>query len=113
MAPTRRRANAFYMDPLKRGHAPVNDTKLVTMVNQIAAFHRRRPAAEAATEVAAHVEKFWEARMRRAIYAHLDHGGEGLDPNALAGLRLLRAREEGKLPFDPYAKADLSSPLEA
>jgi hypothetical protein len=51
--------------------------------------------------------------MRRAIYAHLDHGGEGLDPNALAGLRLLRAREEGKLPFDPYAKADLSSPLEA
>jgi formate dehydrogenase subunit delta len=91
----------------------MNDTKLVTMVNQIAAFHRRRPAGEAALEVAAHLEKFWEPRMRHAICAHLDHGGEGLDPNALAGVRLLRAREEGKLPFDPYAKASLSAPLEA
>ena len=87
--------------------------KLVTMLNQIAAFHRRRPPADAATEVAAHVEKFWERRMLQAAYAHLDAGGAGLDPNAAAGLALLRAREAGAPVKDPGEAAELEPPLEA
>ena len=46
--------------------------KLVTMANQIAAFHQRRPLEEAATEVAAHLGRFWEPRMRKAIQAQVD-----------------------------------------
>ncbi len=87
--------------------------KHVMMLNQIAAFHRRRPPAEAVQEIAGHVEHFWEARMREAIYRRLDEGDIGLDPNAHAAMLLLRAREAGKLPFDPGAAATLTPPLEA
>ncbi len=87
--------------------------RLVTMVNQIAAFHRRKPAEEAAIEVAAHVERFWERRMRDAAYAHIDAGGAGLDDNASAGLALLRAREAGRRVADPAAQSAVEAPLEA
>ncbi len=91
----------------------VDADKLVTMANQIAAFYRRRPADEAAVEVAAHVERFWERRMRDAAYAHLDAGGAGLDANASAGLALLRAREAGRVGVDPAAVSEVQAPLEA
>ncbi len=83
------------------------------MLNQIASFYRRRPAADAAIEVAAHVERFWERRMRAAGYAHLDAGGAGLDANAAAGLALLRAREAGARVVDPAAVSEVEAPLEA
>ncbi len=85
----------------------MHDAKLVTMLNQIATFYRRRLAAEAAAEIAAHVEKFWEPRMRRAAYAHLDAGGEGLEPNAAVALGIVRARDAGRTAFDPMAVAKL------
>ena len=87
--------------------------KLATMANQIAAFHRRRPADQAAIEVAAHVERFWERRMRDAAYAHLDAGGAGLDANAAAGLALLRDREAGRGVPDPVKQSTVEAPLEA
>ncbi len=64
--------------------------KLVMMLNQIAAFYRRRPAEEAAVEVGRHVAKYWEPRMREQAYAYLDAGGAGLDPNAASGLARVR-----------------------
>jgi formate dehydrogenase subunit delta len=87
--------------------------KLVTMANQIAAFHQRRPLEEAATEVAAHLGRFWEPRMRKAIQAHLVAGGEGLSPIATRAVELSKARDEGRLAFDPYQAATISPPLEA
>jgi formate dehydrogenase subunit delta len=87
--------------------------KLVTMVNQIAAFHRRQPQEEAATEVAAHLGRFWEPRMRKAIQAHLAAGGAGLSPIAKRAVELSKASDEGRLPFDPYQAADITPPLEA
>jgi len=30
--------------------------------------------------IAEHIRKFWDPRMRKAIFAHLDNGGAGLDP---------------------------------
>ena len=87
--------------------------KLVGMLNQIATFYRRRPPEQAASEVALHVEKFWEARMRQAIYAHLDAGGAGLDNNARDALVLLRERDAGRIAFDPRDQAQLRGPLEA
>jgi len=95
------------------GGNAMDDSKLVTMINQIATFHRRRPPEEAAAEVCQHLQKFWEPRMRTAIYAHVDAGGEGMDPNAKQGVILLRALDAGRLPFDPTEKASLIEPLEA
>ncbi len=87
--------------------------KLAGMLNQIATFYRRRPAEQAASEVALHVEKFWEARMRQAIYAHLDAGGAGLENTARDALILLRERDAGRVSFDPSEQAKLHTPLEA
>ena len=91
----------------------MNADKLVTMLNQIAAFYRRKPAAQAASEIALHGERFWGQRMRQQAYAYLDAGGAGLETNAAAALALLRGRETGRVSFDPADKAALSSPLEA
>ncbi len=87
--------------------------KLVTMVNQIAAFHRRQPDEVATAEVARHLERFWEPRMRAAIFAHLDSGGEGLSVISRSAVAQLKASAEGKLPFDPGEPSKLSDPLEA
>jgi len=87
--------------------------KLVTMANQIAAFHRRLPQEAAAIEVAAHLQRFWEPRMRQAIYAHLEAGGAGLSDISRRAVQLAKARDEGRLPFDPYQAATITPPLEA
>ncbi len=91
----------------------MHDNKLVTMVNQIADFHRRQPNEVATAEVVKHLERFWEPRMRKQIFAHLDAGGEGLSEISRSAVALLKAHDEGKLPFDPGAAAKLSPPLEA
>jgi formate dehydrogenase subunit delta len=98
---------------LTETEARMQGNKLVTMVNQIATFHRRLALENAATEVAAHLERFWEPRMRKAIQAHLDAGGDGLSPIAKRAVELSKARDEGRLPFDPYQAAAIAPPLEA
>jgi formate dehydrogenase subunit delta len=87
--------------------------KLVTMVNQIAAFHQRQPNEVATAEVAQHLQRFWEPRMRAQIFAHLDAGGEGLSAISRSAVAQLKASQEGKLPFDPTEPAKLRDPLEA
>ncbi len=87
--------------------------KLVTMVNQIAQFHRRQPDEMATAEVVQHLQRFWEPRMRKQIFAHLDAGGEGLSAISRSAIAQLKASEEGKLPFDPGQPSKLSDPLEA
>ena len=37
--------------------------------------------------------KFWDPRMRKAILAHLDAGGAGLDPEVREALAALRNAE--------------------
>jgi formate dehydrogenase subunit delta len=36
--------------------------------------------AVAVKGTAEHIKKFWDPRMLRAIFAHLDNGGAGLEP---------------------------------
>lgn len=69
--------------------------KLVRMANQIAAFHasQRGPAAPA---VAAHINDFWDPRMRAALLAHVAGGGAGLRPEARAAAPLLRPAPGGR-----------------
>ncbi|PWR25371.1 formate dehydrogenase subunit delta [Zavarzinia aquatilis] len=62
--------------------------KLVRMANQIATFFKVQ-GNDAPTDIADHLAKFWDPRMRRAILAHAAAGGEGLDPVALEAVRRL------------------------
>lgn len=48
--------------------------KIVRMANQIATFFHSQPQAERAAGVANHINKFWEPRMRRQFFEHLENG---------------------------------------
>ena len=60
--------------------------KLVMMANQIARFFAAQGEARALPQIADHIEKFWDPRMRREIGLHIAQGGAGLDPLARAAL---------------------------
>lgn len=51
---------------------------MVRMANQIGDFFKPYGEKEALEGVAEHINKFWEPRMRRDFFAHLEKGGEGL-----------------------------------
>jgi formate dehydrogenase subunit delta len=52
---------------------------MVRMANQIAEFFKSYSEKEALEGIADHFNKFWETRMRKDFFAHLDKGGEGFD----------------------------------
>ena len=64
--------------------------KLVRMANEIARNLRTLPGDQPATATAAHLKSFWTPRMCAEIVAHLDTGGEGLDPLAQEAVVRLR-----------------------
>ena len=67
---------------------------LVQMANDIGNFFASESDRDVAVAgVAAHIRRFWEPRMRRKIYAHLEAGGEGLSELARAALRQLADKE--------------------
>ena len=65
--------------------------KLVYMANQIGKFFATQGKDEAVAGTADHLKKFWDPRMRAAILAHLDAGGEGLDPSVRQAVELLKS----------------------
>ena len=67
----------------------MNIDRLITMANDIAAFFDAEGEAEAAGSIAAHLQKFWEPRMRAQIIAHEQAGGAGLRQSVRAAVRLL------------------------
>ena len=52
--------------------------KMVRMANQIATFFATHPGDDGAVRVAAHLNDFWEPRMRAQLAAHIEAGGDGL-----------------------------------
>jgi formate dehydrogenase subunit delta len=67
--------------------------RLIHMANQIGKFFQSQGEDKAVTGVAEHIHKFWDPRMKRAIFAHLDAGGAGLDApvrEAIAALKNAR-----------------------
>ncbi len=70
---------------------------LIQMANDIGAYFSSEPDRTTALDgIAMHVRRYWEPRMRRQIYAHLDAGGAGLDELSLVALRQLAAEERVK-----------------
>jgi formate dehydrogenase subunit delta len=64
--------------------------KLVRMANEIARNMRTMGGDQAAVATANHLKSFWTPSMRASIVAHLDAGGEGLDPIARDAAQRLR-----------------------
>lgn len=65
---------------------------LVKMANDISNFFAGYPDHAAAVNgMVEHLSKFWEPRMRSAIIAHLNEGGEGLSDLAKDAVRQLTA----------------------
>ena len=65
---------------------------LVKMANQIGQFFEAEPDREQALkDIASHIKRFWEPRMRTAILAHVDNGGAGLCDIVVAAIQSQRA----------------------
>ena len=63
--------------------------RLVYMANQIGTYFASQHGHYPVAGIADHLQKFWDPSMRRAIVAHVDHGGAGLDPLVLKAVRIL------------------------
>jgi formate dehydrogenase subunit delta len=70
----------------------MDKSNLVKMANQIGLFFEAWPDRDAArNEVASHLRRYWDPRMRAALIAHLEASGEqsglrALVEEAVAGL---------------------------
>ena len=68
----------------------MNVQRLVAMANDISNFFGSDPdPAAAAEQVANHLKKFWEPRMREEIRRHVRQGGEGLSSIAIQAVKKL------------------------
>ena len=72
--------------------------RLVYMANQIGKFFESQRADEVIPGIANHIDHFWDPRMRTAIFAYMDAGGEGIDPPVREALLKLKeeAGQKGK-----------------
>ena len=50
---------------------------MIRMANQIGDFFKSYTEKEAIDGIADHISKFWEPRMRKDFFAHMDAGGVG------------------------------------
>lgn len=64
--------------------------RLVAMANQIGDFFSPYPQDRAAEGLRNHLRTYWDPRMRSALLAHIDAGGENLSELVIAGARLLQ-----------------------
>ena len=61
---------------------------LVKMANQIGQFFEFEPDHhQAVNDVATHLKRFWDPRMRKAIVSHAKNGGEGLLPIVMKAIQ--------------------------
>ena len=68
----------------------MNVQRLVAMANDISNFFGSDPDPDAAAEqVAGHLKKFWEPRMREELRRHVSTGGEGMSSIAIQAVKKL------------------------
>jgi formate dehydrogenase subunit delta len=68
----------------------MNIERLIAMANDIGRYFAAEPdQAAGVAGIADHLKRFWEPGMRHQIVAHLDSGGEGLEPLAKMGVERL------------------------
>ena len=68
----------------------MNIQRLVKMANDIGDFFAAEAdRAQAACEVASHLKRFWDPRMREQIITHCQRGGVGLSDHVRDAVGLL------------------------
>jgi formate dehydrogenase subunit delta len=68
----------------------MNIEHLVSMANDIGNFFDGEfGKQESPAQIALHISRYWDPRMRTEIIRHVASGGEGLHPTALAAVKLL------------------------
>jgi formate dehydrogenase subunit delta len=66
--------------------------RLVAMANDIAAFFaNEKDPNVAAEQVASHIKRYWEARMRKELAAHVRMGAAGMSDLARRAIERLEA----------------------
>lgn len=68
--------------------------KLATMANQIARFMASKPEAEGIAGLAAHINDYWDPRMRTQLLALLAQPAPGLHPLVVAAGPLIRMPQD-------------------
>lgn len=63
---------------------------MVRMANQIGDFFKSYPEKEALDGIAEHINKFWEPRMRKIFFAHVDAGGADLSEVVKKAIPLIK-----------------------
>lgn len=67
-----------------------HDAAEIRLINKVVVHFGYLPTDQAVTEVADHVRKFWDPRMRRRLFDLVDSSAGDLEPVALAAAALLR-----------------------
>jgi formate dehydrogenase subunit delta len=70
--------------------------KLVYMANQIGRYFRSQGPDAAIAGTADHIKKFWDPRMRAAIFRHVEAGGQGLEPLVRRAIEQLKEGGQSK-----------------
>lgn len=68
--------------------------KIVRMANQIATFFESQPGEDGADRVAAHINDFWDPRMRAQLGHMIAEGVPGFHPLVLRGASSVRMPQE-------------------
>jgi formate dehydrogenase subunit delta len=63
---------------------------MVRMANQISDFFKSYGEHEAIEGIADHISKFWDPRMRKDFFAHMEKGGEGFSALVLNAAALVK-----------------------
>jgi len=69
----------------------MNVEHLVKMANEIGAFYVGESEKDAPENIASHIKRFWEKRMRSAIIEHNKRGGAGMQPAVRQAIELIAA----------------------
>jgi formate dehydrogenase subunit delta len=73
----------------------MNIDHMVKMANEISAFFiSESKPGEASAEVAGHLRRYWEPRMRKQIIEHYHNGAAGLEDVARDAIGILAANDK-------------------
>jgi formate dehydrogenase subunit delta len=63
---------------------------MIRMLNQIGEFFKSYTEKEAVEGIAEHINKFWDPRMRKDLFAYIDKGGKDLAPLVMTALPAIK-----------------------
>jgi len=86
----------------------MQNSDLARLANQIADYFSVYPKAEALDGISKHIHASWEPRMRNALKAYIDQGGEGLSPLFLEAMADYYKGPKSPAKAPPVAKGKLA-----